>query len=49
MAIILQNQLFVWSDYENNDDFYKLNVILRNLPDETLIKKLEENPTTAST
>ena len=42
MATILQNQLFVWSDYENNDDFYKLNVILSNLPDEALMKKLEK-------
>lgn len=42
MAIILQNQMFVWSDYQNSADFYKLNLILKNIPDEKLMQKLEK-------
>jgi len=42
MAIISQELLFVWSDYENSDDLHRLDLILRTIPDEDLMRILEK-------
>lgn len=41
MSSIPQSQLFVWEDIENSADFYRLQLVLRAIPDEDLMKKLE--------
>ncbi len=42
MAIITENRLFCWRDIENLDDLHRLRLVLENLPDEKLMKLLEE-------
>lgn len=41
MARIAQNALFVWSDYKNTEDLERLNLVLDTIPDEPLMRKLE--------
>ena len=41
MATIQQTQLFVWSDIENLGDLERLNLLLNNIPDESLVLELE--------
>jgi len=42
MAIIPEKQLFCWRDIEKLDDLQRLGLVLDNLPDERLMKRLEE-------
>jgi len=41
MAIIHQQQLFSWKDVENLGDLERLRLVLKALPDEPLMQKLE--------
>jgi hypothetical protein len=41
MATIQQKQLFVWNDIENLGDLERLNLVLKNMPDEIIVKELE--------
>ncbi|GAW92754.1 IS4-like transposase, partial [Calderihabitans maritimus] len=41
MAIIPQPQLFGWREIEKLGDLERLVIVLRNLPDEELMRKLE--------
>ena len=41
MATISQKQLFVWNDLENLGDLERLKLVLDYIPDENLVKKLE--------
>jgi len=43
MAIISQRDLFSWEDVENLGDLERLQLVLENLPDEKLMKKLEKD------
>jgi len=42
MATISQKQLFVWNEIENLGDLERLKLVLNYIPDELLVKKLEE-------
>lgn len=42
MAIITNKQLFVWSDFEKSNDLDKLSLVLQTIPDEKLMKILED-------
>ena len=42
MARISQKQLFVWKDIENLGDLERLKLVLNYIPDELLVKELEE-------
>lgn len=42
MAIIPQPQLFGWNEIEELGDLERLQLVLESLPDETLVKQLEE-------
>ena len=41
MANIQQKQLFVWNDLEDLGDLERLKLVLDYIPDENLVKKLE--------
>ncbi len=41
MAIILQNNLFGWKNVEKLPDLKRLEIIIENMPDEKLMRKLE--------
>lgn len=42
MAIIAQNELFSWENIETMPDIARIELVLHNLPDEELVRKLEE-------
>jgi len=42
MAILHQNQLFVWSDIEELGDLERLKLVLETIPDEKLMQRLEK-------
>ena len=42
MASIPENRLFCWRDIENLDDLKRLRLVLENVPDERLMRLLEE-------
>jgi len=42
MAIIQQKQIFVWSDIEDIGDLERFQLVLEAIPDEELMRKLEE-------
>jgi len=42
MASITENRLFCWKDVENLGDLHRLRLVLDNLPDDRLMKKLEK-------
>ena len=42
MASITENHLFCWRDIENLDDLHRLQLLLENLPDERLMRLLEQ-------
>lgn len=42
MAIIPQQTLFVWNEIENLGDLERLKLVIENMPDEELMKKLEK-------
>ncbi len=42
MASITEKSLFCWRDIENLDDLRRLELVLKNLPDERLMRLLEE-------
>ena len=41
MAIIAQKELFGWEEIENYSDLERLKLVIENIPDEKLMKKLE--------
>ena len=42
MAIIQENELFVWSDLNISSDLSRLSMILNTIPDENLMKVPED-------